>query len=176
MPSQRPTTDISRKMKCLLVTALLLHFLFPLRWMIYTTDPNWARYSTEFSWRLRVNDYRGGLDTKFHIRFKPNPYVDQYYLQFWNYQNHTLIVSHEEFLDPVQVPNVGCYPSQIHQFSYALRDLFEANTGFEIEAIYVEAVCSLNYRQRLPLIDPNYNLLDSPLWHWPLPFVCNRES
>lgn len=91
----------------------------PLRGYIFSAQPNWDREHYLFSWKFRVNDIRGSLNTKYYLTDKRT--------------NETLELLQEEFLTPLQIIHVNCNPTLIHQFCHEM-----AKRQGNFDLIYVD--------------------------------------
>jgi len=135
---------------------LTIQFLFPFRSFLYTGNVNWTMQCYNFSWKFRVNDLRGGLDTKFWL-------IDPR-------DNSKIPVDVNSLIDNLQASKVYCNPVLMHQFAHKVANLWEEVHGRKPK-VTVDTNCSLNYRQKQPMIDPEADLVSTPLYQFPLPWI-----
>ena len=96
----------SFKNKCTLLFLFLFLFIqiaIPLRGFAYPGNSNWTQYGHNFSWKFRVNDLRGGLDTKILVEDPIN--------------KQTATIPLDKYLASLQATSVGCNALLIHQFA-----------------------------------------------------------
>jgi vitamin K-dependent gamma-carboxylase len=90
---------------------LVTQVFIPLRGFVYPGNPNWSQYSHNFSWKFRVNDLRGGLDTKLIVEHPIN--------------EQRTVIPLDQYLASLQATAVGCNAMLIHQFACKVADKYK---------------------------------------------------
>lgn len=141
---------------------LLFHFLIPFRGYFYEGNVNWTQQGYNFSWKFRVNDIKGGIDTILKILYANEDKI-----------LNEIRISDYFFLSPV----VGCTPPLFHQFAHQIATDYKNKFHLtEKPRVYALTNCSLNYREKQPIVSPTFNLISSPLWEFPLPWILPLKN
>lgn len=132
----------------LLVSFVLYQSLYPLRPFVYSGNASWNGAGHRFSWRMLLQDRDEAA--RFRIVIEEEG-IDQY-LELYD----------ENYVNNRQFKRLIRTPKQIKRFAFHIQKMMQDN-GLKNELkIYAEIWKSLNNREIELLIDPNYNLLESP--------------
>lgn len=140
-----------------LVVWFSYQILFPVRHYLYPGHVGWTEEGHRFSWRMKLRDKNGVA--KFSV-------TDPISGQVWSVNNRQL-------LSPRQARKVRCRPDMLLQFAHYIGHEWTERYNVASPIVNANVMCSLNFRPRRQLIDPNRNLMEVErnLWHadWILP-------
>lgn len=144
-----------------LVSFLIVWFsyqiLFPLRHYLYPGEVAWTEEGHRFAWRMKLRDKDGVA--RFTV-------IDPISGQVWNVNNRQLLTAR-------QARKVRCRPDMLLQFAHHIGHVWTEKYGVASPIVKADVWCSLNYRPRVQLLDPNRDLMqvERNLWHsdWILP-------
>jgi vitamin K-dependent gamma-carboxylase len=132
----------------LLISFVLYQSLYPIRPFINPGNASWNGAGHRFSWRMLLQDRDEAA--RFRIVIEEEG-IDQY-LELYD----------ENYMNNRQFKRLIRTPKQVKRFAFHIQNMMQEN-GLKSELkIYAEIWKSLNNREIELLLDPNYNLLESP--------------
>lgn len=142
---------------------LFLQLILPWRYLLYPGNLLWHEQGFDFSWRVMLIEKTGLLEYNLW---------DPLSRQKW-------VIHPREYLTGFQTKIMATRPILIHQFAHELGRRWHAKGYSQIE-VRAESWASLNGRPSQRLIDPQANLLATPLPSFleqrALPFIVRLED
>ena len=143
--------------KLAVLTILLFHLLFPLRYLTYPGEVFWTEEGYRYSWRVMLME-KAGLAT-FTVRDGGS--------------DRRATVDNRVHLSVLQEKQMSTQPDFILQYAHYLAEVYRGR-GYRDPEVYVESYVALNGRLSQPYVDSRQNLLevdpDGPVGHWLRPF------
>ncbi|ASJ72186.1 HTTM domain-containing protein [Granulosicoccus antarcticus] len=136
---------------------LSVQLVVPLRHLAAPGNVAWNEDGHRFSWRMKLRSKQG--TTKFVVIREDG--------KRWQ-------VDPAEYLNKKQVGKMACIPDLIWQFAQFLDTTYSENGRFQI-AVHADAMCSLNTRERAPLVNRLVDLSmvkrSEPVTQWTYPLT-----
>ena len=131
----------SRASKLVLITIVVLHILFPFRFVLYPSGLFWHEQGFRFSWRVMLMEKNGYTELTANLE-----------------NGRTLAISNSDYLTPLQEKMMSTQPDFILEYAHYVSKQLESQ-GFKINSITADAWVSLNGRSPFRMIQNNVNLL-----------------
>jgi hypothetical protein len=141
---QRPVVNSKSKVGMYVMGVyLLIQLLLPVRYLLYSTDPNWTEEGFRMSWRMMLRNKAGWVYFRITDPDSGKTWTDE----------------PENRLNYITLNSLVGLPDMIWQYAQRLKE--ECNKkGFPHVRIYVMSQVSLNGGKPQFLIDPNTDLAD----------------